>query len=540
MFTSKTEKVFIVKSRSRLVPLLAGLMMVFYLVNGIFYIRSQSMTADEGSFVNYAIRLLKGHPDRIYPTRDNSKMPVSVINLIPRGVNQLLHPGLKKTDNGLSDILAGRYITLLVSLVTLLLIFKWTAELYGRPAALFAVFLTSFSPDIIANAGLVTTDSYSALALLATMYCLWKCCRERSARYFVFFTFSIAFSQLVKQSLSHVYVLSAVIFCVYYFFRPFRVRWQMVICYGFFFMIINWLVINLGFYFRGTNTILGYYHFSSTFFQELQNLFPARLPVPFPRAFVTGLDMAKYYDQIGGGITGVSSFGKVTILGHASTGGSFWYYYFVSLFFKIPVSQQIFIGAAVLLLIRHASKRDFMSRELFLAAPVVYFLLYMSFLYKTQCGVRQIIFIYPLLFIFCGSIVNYLHNRYMRAATIVLSGYLVVSVMLYWSNYYPYTNEYIADKKMAFGYVGAANLEFQQGNYFFWQYLKQHPEVKMAGIHPEAGIFLINVNDYLDVWNRHRYDWIGHIKPFGQVAFNGLLIRVTSNDIDLLPGNKKE
>ena len=51
--------------------------------------------------------------------------------------------------------------------------------------------------------------------------------------------------------------------------------------------------------------------------------------------------MAKYYDQVGGGVEGTSSFGKPTILGQARTGGSFWYYYFVALFFKTPVTYIV-------------------------------------------------------------------------------------------------------------------------------------------------------------------------------------------------------
>jgi hypothetical protein len=47
----------------------------FYLINGIFYLRAQSLTSDEGSFLFYASRLAKGHPERIYPQADNSKMP---------------------------------------------------------------------------------------------------------------------------------------------------------------------------------------------------------------------------------------------------------------------------------------------------------------------------------------------------------------------------------------------------------------------------------------------------------------------------------
>jgi hypothetical protein len=59
---------------------------IFYLFNGIQYLKSQSITSDEGSFYDYASRYLRGHPDRIDPINDNSKMPVIVLNTIPRVV----------------------------------------------------------------------------------------------------------------------------------------------------------------------------------------------------------------------------------------------------------------------------------------------------------------------------------------------------------------------------------------------------------------------------------------------------------------------
>src|SRR5580704_7803104 len=90
------------------------LILVLYLLNGIICIGHLSITSDEGSFISYAIRLLKGKPERIYPVSDNSKMPISVLNVIPRGIEQLRFPQTKKSDYGYSDIIHGRYITLLV------------------------------------------------------------------------------------------------------------------------------------------------------------------------------------------------------------------------------------------------------------------------------------------------------------------------------------------------------------------------------------------------------------------------------------------
>jgi hypothetical protein len=245
---------------------------------------------------------------------------------------------------------------------------------------------------------------------------------------------------------------------------------------------------------------------------------------------VNGLDMAKYYDQLGGGFDNKSSFGKVTILGHSSTGGSFWYYYFISIMYKTPISYLIFFGWSAFILVRTTTFKDFMHGEFFLTIPVLYFLLVLSFFYKTQCGLRHIIFIYPFLFIFSSRLILFATSTLSKISIISLFIFLVLSVFTYWKNYYPYTNEFIHDKKMAYAIVGSANLDFLQGNYFYQHYLDKHREVHWVSEKPQAGVFLINVEDYMDVWNRHKYDWITHIKPFGQVAYSGLLIKVNKAD----------
>ena len=507
-----------------------GVLILFYLFNGIQYLRSQSTTSDEGSFFDYAKRYSTGHPERIRPITDNSKMPISVLNILPRAVEQLMKPGLKKTDWGTSDIRMGRYITLFLSTGTLLLVFTWASELYGKRAGLFALFLMSLCPNNLANAGLVTTDSYSALFLLASMYFLWKFCTLKTNKYFLLFCFTVALSQLVKQSLFHLYIIVPVCICVYYIVKK-NFNLRLLLKYAALFILINWFVLNLGYYFYGTNTRLGSYSFMSDLFKNVQQLFPASLPVPLPTPFVNGLDMAKYYDQLGGGYDQISSFGKVTILGRSSTGGGFWYYYFVSFFYKTPISYSIFLLCAIWIMIKSRSFKQWSGNEFFLVLPVIYFLFIMSFFYKTQCGLRHIIFIYPFLFILCAGIVPYINNNFQKIAVTCLSVFLVFSVGRYWKNYYPYTNEFILDKKMAYSYVGASNLEFQQGNIFGKNYLLKHPEVLRATGEPKQGVFLINTSEYLDIWNRHTFDWIRKIKPSGHVAYNWLLIKVDEKDL---------
>ena len=511
--------------------ILLVLLIIFYLFNGIQYLRWQSVTSDEGAFYNYAKRYLKGSPNRIYPESDNSKMPVVVLNTIPRVAEQLLNPGLKRSDWGLTDIMRGRYITLFISIFTILIVYAWTVQLYGNKAGLFAAFLMAFCPNNLSNAALITTDSYSVLLLLTTMYFLWKFCKTGNKKYFILFSLSAAISQLIKQSLFHLYVLVLVCLFIYYLVNKPAIRFGVLIKYLLVFALINWLIINAGYYFHESNLTLGNYHFMSNLFQNVQRIFPGWLLLPFPRPFIEGLDMTKYYDQLGGGFDGLSSFGKVTILGKSATGGSFWYYYFVSIFFKTPISYLILFAASLIALMRHGSLKKFIQNELFLLIPVLYFLVVFSFFYKTQCGIRHIIFIYPFLFIATGGLIPLLKNIFSKTAVTVLSIFLVVSVLRYWKNYYPYTNEFIPDKKMAYNYVGAGNLEFLQGSFFLRDYLKKHPDVKPVTEEPQTGTFIINTEDYLDIWNRHSYDWISHIKPSGQVAYNWLLITVEENDL---------
>lgn len=508
-----------------------GLLIAVYLFNGVCYLRLQSITFDEGSFLYYAARLVKGHPERIDPSVDNSKMPVVVLNLFPRAIQQVFHPDLKKTDNGDSDIFSGRYVTLIISVFTILLVYQWSKELYGYRAGLFSAFLLAFCPNMIASSGLVTTDSYSMLFLLATIYFTWKYIETNHFKYFILLSLFTGLSQLVKQSLFHLYILIPIIFIVEHFALKRSFNWKKATGYSITFLFISWLIINLGYYFRDTNTAIGDYHFTSHLFISIQTMLPPRLIIPFPKAFVTGLDFSKYYDQIGGGDYLGGSFGKVTILGKSANGGSFWYYYLVCFFFKTPIASLAFICTGLVFIFRRFSYDDFFRNSFFLLIPVCYYFIYMSFFYKTQIGIRQIIFIYPFLYILCGSLLTFSGGLWAKTMFVILNLFLICSVLRYWGNYFPYTNEFIPDKKMAYRFVGAANLEFGQANYFYQSYLISHPEVKIPTLVPEAGNFLINTNDYLDVWNRHRYDWLTHIKPYGHVAYSGLLVQVKPADL---------
>ena len=463
---------------------------------------------------------MHGHPARIMPRTDNSKMPIIALNMIPRAIQQVMNPALVKKDEGVEDIMMGRYISLFFSLFTILILFRWASELYGTTSGIIAALLYSFCPNSLANASFVSTDVFSVLMLLISFYLMWKWLHSGTLKHFIFFSIAIAFSQLVKQSLFHLYVLVPLfLICCRIFDKKvlenIRKPYLLIIV----FVLINFLVINFGYYFYHSFQPLGNYHFMSHLFIELQNSLPSGIPVPLPTPFVEGLDMAKYYDQIGGGMNAVSSFGKVTILGHEATGGSFWYYYFVTILFKTPVGILVlfFIGLFV---------KPVGWEKLLLLFPVIYFLVVFSFFYKTQAGVRHIIFLYPFIFLIAVSVWNHAISTRQKKLFFVLCIYILVSVSFYWANYYPYTNELIMDKKNAWQIVGDANLEILQGRKIAEAYLKKHPDVQFVPKQAIPGIYLLNTEQYLDTWNTGEYQWIRKYPIVGHVGYSWLLIKV--------------
>jgi Dolichyl-phosphate-mannose-protein mannosyltransferase len=504
-----------------------------YLANGLYSLGRQSLIYDEQDHLRFGVHLLKGNVQR-YNIGLYSKMPVSVLNTLPRIFEQLLHPGLKKTDNGDEDVFHGRYITFLVSLLIGVYVLKWSTELYGEKAGLFSLFLFVFCPNCLAQAVLVTTDTYSVLLLLTVMYYLWRWLNYGSNRDFLIFCVLTGVAQLAKQQLFHLYVIIPCLLLLYFFAQENRVfSWRRVAKKMAIFAGIQLLVINAGFYFQGFGTPLAAYHFMSHLFQGLQQhtSFVARLPFPLPFGFVDGLDKAKHLDDLGGGIYGVCGNANVYILGQSRPGGTFWYYYFVVCFFKTPIAIMVLIVWSLFLLFSKQRLRTIAHKEAFLLFPVAYFFFQMDLFYKSQTSIRQIIFIFPLLYVCCGILIQHITLPWTKGLLASLCVLYLVSVLSYFGDYVPYTNEFIPDKKMAYRIVGGANLDFGQGKYQLADYLHMHPEVFPVGPQPRPGKQYIAIEEFTDVWNRHRADWIKPFSPVGHIAHCYLIFDIPADQI---------
>lgn len=506
---------------------LFSLLLAFiFLANGLMAIPRLSITADEADHLHYAIQWVKGHPEKVKPFDDASTMPFSAVNTIPRMVQQLMHPGMVKHDNGDSDVFAGRYCTLLVSLITGLFVLKWSTELYGRLAGLFSFFLFTFCPNLGGHSVLVTTDAFSALFTIATAYFFTKSLSEKGYTHLCFFSLSLSLAQLAKQSLTHLYIIFLAIFLFLLWKRKVQVEsrksflLKSLLMAG---MVI--LVINLGFQFQETGKPLHQYRFRSQFFSSVQRhaVFLGDIPLPFPKPYIQGLDLTKNIDEMGGGRP--ESSGNIYLLGQSRKGEGFWYYYFVILFFKTPIPV---LAAAVFFFLSFLKREKKQLAEGVMLFIMGYFLVYFDFFYQSQVGIRHILMIFPLLFVLLGSIADRLASKKILLVFFLL--YQVSSFYYFYPNLISYSNELIFPKRNAYKIMADSNLDYRQSYFFAKQYLSQHPDVRWAPPTRGEGRFIISINDFLDLDNHHSYDWLQPYQPIGQVAHSYLLFDIKNKE----------
>src|SRR4026208_832895 len=235
-----------------------------YLINGLIAIPRNSVTYDEMDHWSYGKRVLMRKTDKIYPYDDAGISPFYGINAIPRAIQQVINPELRKTDGGFSDIMHGRYVSLLICTLIGYFIYRCSKELYGDQAGLFSLFLFVFCPNLNGHAMLFTSDAYTALFLLTTLYYFWKFIKESGTKNFVLFSTSFALAQIIKYSLIHLFVIIGLLSLIILIYRKTLVsNWKNNLVRLLIFSIIQLVVINAAFQFNGSGQKLKDYQFRS-------------------------------------------------------------------------------------------------------------------------------------------------------------------------------------------------------------------------------------------------------------------------------------
>jgi len=496
-----------------------------------------SRTYDEAAHLRYGQNILNLDSTRF----DDSKMPVSVLNALPAKV---LSPSrASRVETRLAEIAIGRYVTVIFSLLVTLCVLRWTRELYGPSAGLLALTLYTFEPNLLAHSQLITTDLYVTGAITISLYVLWRFLDRGGWVLALLSALMLGLSQLTKYTALMLFPLFALIVLgrcapvLYQIARERRFEDLARRLFHFFrlallFILVSLVVINAGFLFHGTLTPLKDYQFRSTIARSIQFRLSSlgNIPVPVPYPYLEGLDWVLEREGSGEG------YGNLYLLGEIRPGGhGFKGYFLYATLFKVPIATQLFVLAAAVAYLVRRRCFDFFKNEWVFVCPILVFTIYFNFFFGAQIGIRFFLIVFPLLFIFCGSLLKGPASL-PRSARYALAGaitFLLLSTMSYYPHFLSYFNELVWDRRGAYRILADSNLDWGQHQHYFDEYRKTHPESIFEPRRPTAGTIIVRANWLTGVLGAERFRWLReNFQPVDHVAYSYLVFKVSSEDLE--------
>ncbi|MDP8215599.1 MAG: glycosyltransferase family 39 protein [Candidatus Euphemobacter frigidus] len=508
-------------------------------------IRHKTFTADEEDHYGYGWNILMLNADsRI--EGNGTLMPFNSMNALPRLIGRHLSTG--RLHDFLTDMMTGRLITMLFSLLLAFYVFKWSMELYGIHAGYFSLLLFAFSPNIIAHSRLITNDIFATCLMTISLYYFWRFITWGGWKRAAVAATLVGISQVAKYSCVGLYPMMVGIIMVRY--GPDLVTElrekdiksltriaSVFLKYALFFAAVSLLIINAGFLFNRTFTPLEDYTFESNFWQNIQSQAGvlARIPLPLPVPYLEGPDSRQWESETG-------EHGNAYLFGETRNPGCFTGYYFWAYLYKVPIAIQLFLLLSIFVYIINFRKYNFSRNEAFLWIPIILFSVYINFFPGIQSGLRYSLPIFPLLLIFTGSLLkNWLDFRLLSKLGIsVLAIYLIVSVLSYFPHYLSYFNELVWDRRQAYKILSDSNLRWGQNRWYLRQYLDSHPEAILFPRGPRAGRLVVGAGRLVGIFHPEEYRWLrDNFEPVDHVAYSFLVYEISQEELDTIPRDKK-
>ena len=203
----------------------------------------------------------------------------------------------------------------------------------------------------------------------------------------------------------------------------------------------------------------------------------------------------------------------------------------------MPIAAQLLFLAAIVAYLRRWRRFDFRRNEWILLCPLLFFVPYFIWIFRTQLGIRYTLMLFPLIYVFTGSLLAppLARTRWRTAVLAVLVAYQVASVASYYPHFLPYFNELVRDRRQAYKILADSNLDWGQSTRYLDRWLKAHPE---AIYHPDesrADTLVVTANWLVGVFAPEKFRWLReNFEPDGHIAYSYLVYRISPQDLERL------
>jgi len=358
----------------------------------------------------------------------------------------------KLNPNGPSIIARARMPIMVLTLLLSLVVYAWARELYGSSAALLALTLLAFDPNIIAHGCLATNDiGVTCFATLA-LYAFWRWRREPSLGKAAIAGLAVGLAQVSK--FSALFIVPVILIT----------------------LIIDWISN------RGSQT------HRQPIRRTAQHLAIASLSAAFAiwagygfqvgtlkgytipaRAYLTGLQA----------LTRMVENGKESFLLGSSSESGWWYYFPIAFAVKTPLPTLLLIVSSLVFVYR---RRTWWSGLPFVIPVTLYF--GASMLSNFNIGYRHLLPVLPLIFIFVGQLacVEWKPSQKRAWAICIAVVWLVVGSRLTHPHYLTFFNELVGGPAGGSKVLLDSNLNWGQELIELKDYLVREniPSVKLS------------------------------------------------------------
>lgn len=358
----------------------------------------------------------------------------------------------------------ARLLMPVFSIVGGLVVFFWSRALYGSAAGLLSLSLWVLCPNVLAHTRLVTTDlGATSLGALAT-FVFWHYLKSPSWRRALLAGVCLGLAQLTKFSLLLLYGLWPLLALIRLAtLEDRRRRLGPMLAHGALVVATSVLVIDLGYGFEGVGLPLGRHEFIS---QTLTRPVPpgmARpwspdpllagawrfrvnrfrgtlleyLPVPLPKHYLLGFDDQKFeadgipkkvFDPRLTGPEGDTIDGYPVYLDGELSQKSWWYYYLLTLVYKVPEGTWALVLASLAVLVFSPRARGQWFDEVFVLTVPAVVLFVMSIFTNINLGLRYVLPIFPYVFVSTGKLVPWASGLSRRSSRIAAASVIVLCV----------------------------------------------------------------------------------------------------------------
>ncbi len=322
-------------------------------------------------------------------------------------------------------------------------VYRWSALLYGRRAALAACFLLICCPNILAHSGLATLDIGAAATTVLAAFCFWQWSQNPGWRWCL--ASAVCFSLAVLTKFSAIGFLPPLAVGAFVI-----GRWKLWTSAGWpsgpelrdavlkaatFVLVLGGLIWAVYRFHSGRLVDPGHHYFS----QFTMGHPPQGLPKLLIRAVGTRSLPAHRFWQ---GVIDVLSHNehghRAYLLGKLSLDG-WWYYFLVAVLVKSTIPMLLLVALALGVYALHPRPRPPGTAFLILAIVVVFAVTLYG---RINIGVRHVLHVYPIFAILASSLFSEQVRswRLKTAALLLLAAHAVESYRAH-PDYLPYFNQ---------------------------------------------------------------------------------------------------